>query len=300
MTTISTSAFYNRANRDIASLRARAEALQASVGSGQRLARSSDDPLAASQLRKLARAESFAAIDTSVADRAMSDLTLTDGALSSFASYVTRIQELAVQAANGVLAPVQRESIATELEQLCGELIGLANARDSAGQALFGGETAGPAYTLDALGNPVYTGTASAGTLPLGDGQTVTRGLTGPEVLGSAPHDLFLVVRTLSDALRGAAPDPAQAARDALAPLGSALETITTQQTVVGTRLSFIELAAERRTAMSELRQEDQAELGGTDLTSAVMQLQQTMTVLEASQASFARLSSLSLFSVLG
>jgi flagellar hook-associated protein 3 FlgL len=299
MSMISTSAFYSRANRDIASLRARAEALQASVGSGQRLARSSDDPLAASQLRKLARAESFAAIDSTVADRAMSDLTLTDGALQSFASYVTRIQELAVQAANGVLAPIQRQSIATELEQLRGELIGLANTRDSAGHALFGGETAGQAYTLDALGNPVYAGTASAGELPLGDGQTVTRGITGPEFLSFGGIDLFAVVRTLSDALRGAVPDPAQAARDALAPLDAGLETITTQQTVVGTRLAWIELAAERRTAMSELRQEEQAELGGTDLTSAVMQLQQTMTVLEASQASFARLASLSLFDVI-
>jgi flagellar hook-associated protein 3 FlgL len=220
--------------------------------------------------------------------------------LQSFASYVTRIQELAVQAANGVLAPVQREAIATELEALRGELIGLANTQGSAGHALFGGETAGQAYTLDALGNPVYAGTASAGTLPLGDGQSVTRGLTGPEVLGSGAGDLFIVVRTLSDALRGAAADPAQAARDALAPLDNALETITTQQTVVGTRIAWIELAAERRTQMSELRAEDQAEIGGTDLTSAVMQLQQTMTVLEASQASFARLASLSLFNMLG
>ncbi len=300
MTAISTSAFYLRANRDISALRGRAEALQASVGSGQRLARSSDDPLAASQLRRLARAESFAAIDTTVAARAMSDLTLTDAALQSFASYVTRIQELAIQAGNGVLAPVQRDAIATELEQLRGELIGLANSRDSAGHALFGGETTGQAYTLDALGNPVYAGTASAGLLPLGDGQTVTRGLTGPQVLGNAPTDLFAVVRTLSDALRGAAPDPARAARDALAPLDSALDAITTQQTVVGTRLAWIELAAERRTDMSELRSQDQAEIGGTDLTEAVMQLQQTMTVLEASQASFARLSSLSLFNVLG
>jgi flagellar hook-associated protein 3 FlgL len=300
MTAISTSAFYQRANRDISGLRARAEALQASVGSGQRLARSSDDPLAASQLRTLARAESFAAIDTTVAARAMSDLTLTDGALQSFASYVTRIKELTIQAANGVLAPVQRQSIAIELEQLRGELIGLANTRDSGGHALFGGETAGQAYTLDALGNPVYAGTASAGELPLGDGQTVRRGITGPEFLGTAPTDLFTVVRTLSDALRGAAPDPAQAARDALGSFDTGLEAITTQQTVVGARLAWIELAAERRTAMSELRSEEQAEVGGTDLTEAVMKLQQTMTVLEASQASFARLASLSLFNVLG
>lgn len=303
MTAISTSAFYQRATRSLLSLRGEAERLQAAIGSGERLTRSSDDPLAAAQLRSLGRTDSFAAIDTTLGERVMADLTLADGALSSFAAYATRIKELAVQAANGVLAPVQRQAIATELDQLRGELIGLANTRDAAGHALFGGETGGAAYVLDAAGNPVYAGTASAGAVPLGDGQSVTRGVTGPEFLnftaGGGPTDLFAVTKALADALRGAAPDPAQAARDALGSIDAGLDAITTTQTVLGTRMNWIELAAERRTAMAELRSEDQAELGGTDMAEAVLKLQQTMTVLEASQASFARLSSLSLFAIL-
>ena len=171
------------------------------------------------------------------------------------------------------------------------------------GSTGFGGETGGAAYVLDGAGNPVYAGTASAGAVPLGDGQSVTRGVTGPEFLnftaGGGPTDLFAVTKALADALRGAAPDPAQAARDALGSIDAGLDAITTTQTVLGTRMNWIELAAERRTAMAELRSEDQAELGGTDMAEAVLKLQQTMTVLEASQASFARLSSLSLFAIL-
>jgi hypothetical protein len=41
---------------------------------------------------------------------------------------------------------------------------------------------------------------------------------------------------------------------------------------------------------------EEQADIGGTDIASTVTQLQQAMLVLEASQASFAKLSGLSLF----
>ena len=52
MTTISTSAFYERSTRAIADLRAQAEALQAAIGTGSRLTRSSDDPVAAAQLRR--------------------------------------------------------------------------------------------------------------------------------------------------------------------------------------------------------------------------------------------------------
>lgn len=299
MTSVSTSAFYERFNLDQSALRARAEALQASIGSGNRLGRSSDDPVAASRLRTLGRADAFAAVDLSIAARASSDLALTDSALQSFADSVIRVQELATQAANGALTAAQRAGIATEVAQIGQELLRLANTRDSAGHALFGGDTPGEAYTTDALGNAVYAGTPTASDLPLGDGQSVTRGLTGPEFLNFGSTNLMAVVKTLAADLAGAAADPAQAARDVLGALDTALETITTQQTVIGTRLNWIDLNTERRQQMGELRSEEQADIGGTDIAAAVSRLQQTMTVLEASQASFARLSQLSLFQFL-
>ena len=303
MTNISTSAFYDRSNLDMGTLRARADALQASISSGQRLGASSDDPVAAARVRSLTRLDSFAAVDKAVSGRASGDLMLADQTLSQFASSVIRVKELATQAANGILTASQRAGIATELDQLHSELGRLANSRDSSGHALFGGDAAGPAYTFDASGNPVYAGTATASDLPLGDGQTVTRGLTGPEFLNftasGVPTNLFAVVKTLSDALKGGVADPAQAARDALNPLDTGLETITTQQTVIGARLNWIDLNVERSIQMSEARSDEEAQVGGTDLSLAVSQLQQTMTVLEASQASFAKLSQLTLFSFL-
>ena len=303
MTMLSTSAFYERATRNIGSLRGRAESLQTALGTGQKLSRSSDDPVAASRLRSLTRADAMAAIDTTNAARAASDLTLTDSALSSFAGHVIRAQELATQAASGLLTGDQRKGIATELAQLGQEIARLANARDSVGHALFGGETAGAAYTFDAAGNPVYAGTASAGEMPLGDGQSVTRGLTGPEFLNftgsSGATDLFAVIGGLAAALDGGSADPAQAARDALGDLDNGLESINTAQTVVGARLNWIDLIGERRVQTSELRAEEQADVGGTDLASTVSELQQVMTVLEASQASFAKLAGLSLFQLL-
>ena len=303
MTTVSTSAFYDRSNLDMAALRARANNLQAAISSGQRLGAGSDDPVAAARIRTLTRLDSFAEVDTAVAGRASADLMLADQTLSDFTGSLIRVKELAVQAANGILTAGQRAGIATELGQIGSELVRLANTRDSAGHALFGGNTAGAAYTLDASGNPVYAGTASASDLPLGDGQTVTRGLTGPEFLNftgpSGATNLFAVVKTLSDALAGAVPDPAQAARDALGTLDTGLETITTQQTVIGARLNWIDLNIERQVQMSQQRSAEEAAVGGTDLSLTVSQLQHTLTVLEASQASFARLAGLSLFTLL-
>ena len=303
MITVSTSAFYDRSNTDMGTLRARADALQASIASGQRLSKSSDDPVAAARIRSLTRLDSLAQTDAAIMDRASGDLALTDQTLSQFTSAVIRVKELATQAANGTLSAVQRASIGAELDQIHSELGQLANARDLSGHALFGGDAAGPAYTFDASGNPVYAGTAAASALPLGDGQSVTRGLTGPEFLNftgaSGATNLFAVVKGLSDALNGGVSDPARAARDALGTLDLGLETITTQQTVVGARLGWIDLNMERRIQLSEARSDEEASVGGTDLSLAVSQLQQTMTVLEASQASFAKLSQLSLFDFL-
>lgn len=276
--------------------------MQAAISSGERLDRSSDDPVAASRLRVLASRDASAAIDQTLAARASSDLMLADNALQSFADSTIRAKELAVQAANGTLSASQRAGIASELEQISGELLRLANSRDSAGHALFGGEAAGDAYATDAAGRVSYIGTATAGDLPLGDGQQVTRGLTGPEFLSfsvnGTPTDLFSVVQDLAAALQSGS-DPAQSARDALAALDTGLETLTTRQTVVGTRLDWIDLNVERQNQMAEMRNTEKAAVGGTDLVEAVARLQQTMTVLEASQASFARLSSLSLFDYL-
>lgn len=306
MSNVSTAAFYERSSLDLSSLRARAEALQAAMGSGERLQRSSDDPVAASRLRSLQRNDGFAAIDTTVAARAATDLTLADSAMSTFASYITRAQELTTQAASGTLTAAQRSVIGVELDQLQQEMVRLANSRDSAGHALFGGEATGNAYGPDPVTGQIgYIGTATATDLPLGDGQTVTRGMTGPEFLSftvnGSQTNLMAVVKGLADALQGTVTgtDPAAAARDALGALDTGLDTVTTAQTVIGARLNWIDLVGERRTAQTEMRAQEQADVGGTDIAATVTQLQEALTVLEASQASFSKLASLSLFDLL-
>ena len=300
MTTVSTHAFYDHSTQSIAALRARAEGLQGDLARGERLLRSSQDPVAAARLRALSRADALAVVDSANASRAATDLQLADDALAGFTNAIGRARELATQAATGTLNPAQRAAIGQELAQINTGLLSLANARDSAGHALFGGETAGPAYTADAAGNAIYAGTVSAGQLDLGDGQSVARGVTGPEFLdftvGGAATDLFATIKGLADALQGGSPDPAGAARNALTSLDTGLTTVTTAQTVVGARLNFIDLATTHATQRGEQRATEEAAVGGTDIAATVTRLQQTMTVLEASQASFARLSGLSLF----
>ncbi|HQS70967.1 MAG: flagellar biosynthesis protein FlgL [Novosphingobium sp. 28-62-57] len=305
MTTIfgtSTASFYERSLSNLSVLRGQAEETQAELSSGQRLQRSSDDPVAASRLRQLARADAIDAIDTAATNRVTTDLTLADDALSQITTFVIRLQELTTQAASSTLSASQRAGIGQEVAQIRENLVGLANSRDGAGNALFGGESAGVAYTLDAAGNASYAGTSQPGIISLGAGQSVSRGVIGPEFLqfqsGGVTTDLLALTKTLADALTSGT-GGAAAATAALTGLGDSLNAITTAQTVIGSRLNWIDLNTERRIGLSELRLTEQAEVGGTDLTESIAKLQNTMLVLEASQASFSRLANLSLFSVL-
>jgi len=303
MTIISTSAFYERTNSGLTSLRKQAEALQAQMASGQRVSKSSDDPVAASRLRDLSRADDISTANVANANRAMSDLSLADAAIQEITINLAQVKELAVQAATGTLSATQRASIGEQIANIRGNIITLANSKDSAGHPLFGGEMPGGlAYTLDSSGAPVYSGTASAGELSLGDGQSVTRGVTGPEFFnfsfGGGDTDLFAVLGNLADALKNGA-DPAGAANASLDALDTGLEKITTTQTVLGGRMNWVDLNISRHQRQAEMRELETTDVGSVDPSTTITDLQQIMTVLEASQASFVKLASLSLFNLI-
>ena len=302
MTLIGTQAFYDRSLTDMASLRSRAGSVQQSLGTGQKLARSSDDPVAASRLRQLSRSEALSDIDVKNANAAEADLILADEAMSSMSSFILRAGELATQAASAGLAPSQRVAIGKELSEIQSALLDLANSRDSSGHALFGGQLIGNAYAMGPSGQAIYTGTEAKSPVPIGLGLTVEPGLTGPDFIGSGQGsgtDLFATLSTLATSLQSGAASAADVARTSLTGLRAGLDALTTGQTIIGSRLSWIDVTNELRISQSERVASEQAELGGTDIAEAVTRLQQITTALEASQAGFARLSKLSLFDVI-
>lgn len=301
MISLSTSSFYQRALDQMAALRGRADDLQRQIATGERLARSSDDPVAAARLRTLDRTERLTEVDQRNSDRAENDLRLTDSALESVANLIIRAQELAMEAGSGTLGAEQLAAVGEEVASLREALLTIANSRDSAGHALFGGQSTDAAYD-DTGPGAVYVGTNTVDPIDLGEGQSVIPTLTGPEVftfdVGGVQTDLFAVLGTLAATLQGGG-DASAAATDALAGLEAGLTKATTAQTIIGTRLAWIELMDDRRATHGELVAEEKATVGGADLATTTIQLQETLTVLEASQASFVRLAELSLFNIL-
>ena len=64
---------------------------------------------------------------------------MAENALTQSINTITRIGELAVQAANDSYGPGEREAIAMEAEQLIKHMVELANTQDAQGQSIFSG-----------------------------------------------------------------------------------------------------------------------------------------------------------------
>jgi flagellar hook-associated protein 3 FlgL len=302
MINLSTGAFFDRSSSQIGGLRTQAESLQQQISTGERLDRSSDDPVAAARLRQLDRSERLAEIDERNSLIAETDLALTDQALTSITDVLARARELAVRASNDTLTDDQRVGIAVEIETLRDSLISLANSRSSAGHALLGGQAEGEAY-VDNGTSVSFIGTTDITPIEIGRGQSVIPGVTGPEVFefetANGQTDLFAVLGNLAAVLAAGGAASADASSAALADLEVGLERVTTTQSVVGSRLNWVDLVSERRESNAEQIAQERADVGGADIALTMSRLQETLTVLEASQASFVRLSNLSLFSLL-
>lgn len=306
MTNVSTSAFYQNAITSMTDLRKQTETLQAQISTGNTIQHSRDNPLGAAQMRALQAADTLATADKANASAAKTQLTQTDDTLSQFSDIVSQITTLATQAASSTYNDSQRAAIGQQINAYYNSLTSLANTKDSQGNPLFGGEATGTAYTFDSTtGAPTYNGTSTAATISLGPGLSVTTGVTGPEFLDfqskGVSKNLLTTVKTLANTLQNPSSSAAAitAANSALDDLNAATQSISASQTVVGARLDWINTTTTIQTQTATQRATREADVGGTDIAATVAKLTQQMTVLEAAQSSFVKVSNLSLFSML-
>ncbi|MEO0641836.1 MAG: flagellar biosynthesis protein FlgL [Pseudomonadota bacterium] len=303
LVTNSTSAFYERSLTQMSDLRDSLERVQTQISTGVRISRGSEDPAAASRLRSLARIERLSEVEADNADKLARDLTEAGDEAQGVANLLSRARELAIQAANEPTGGSGRAAIAEELAQLEEELFDRANAETLTGEPLFAGTAPGPAFLRAADGSVSYNGNAEIPTVPIAPGTELERGITGAQLfqfdVNGTQTSAFAVLSTLSAALQSGAADPVAAAQAALDGIDAAIDTTTRNQTVLGTRLAWVEVIQDNQVDRALTVAEQKSDLGDTDLSDAIVRLQQTELALEASQASFTRLASLSLFNAL-
>ncbi len=291
---VATSQLYDRSLAQMTRLYADADAIQTSIGTEKRYAAPSASPAAYRQLRSLAAATEADGAFAANIRAAQATLDAGDAALGSIETQLQRALELATQAATGTLSDAQRTAMGSELDAVLTTILGLANDRGPDGQPLFGGTATEPPYRRAADGSIAYVGSAGAAQVPIGPDAQIETGVTGNRALG----DIFAVLGTLAAAVRSGG-DVHAAGSAALAGIQSSVASVATARASLGARSARLDVESQRLTDVGEARESQRAATEDTDIAGATIALQRTLTVLQATQASFSKLSGLSLFDYL-
>jgi flagellar hook-associated protein 3 FlgL len=294
---VSTKLFYDRSATAMGTLAGRADTLQTQIATGKRLAAPSDDSVAYARLSGLARTQADAEVTLGNLGIAAGVLAQADSTLSDIAAQLTRAGELALTARNGTQDATSRKAIADELDQIVAQLVGLGNATDTRGQPLFGGVDGGAAVTASAGGGYSFA-TTLPGAIPTGDGQSIQPGDTAARIFQQADGNTLATIEQLSAALRSGTAVDATAATT-IDRLTAATTQVTGVQVSLGARAARVELEQAALKDANTDREALRSGLEDTDVTVAITELQKTMTILSATQASFTKLQSLSLFDYL-
>jgi flagellar hook-associated protein 3 FlgL len=296
---LSTGLFYGRSKTQMAGLTAQAERLQTDIATTKRLSAPSDDSVAYQRLQRIARQGADAGAYGQNLDVAASVLEQTDTALGAIDTQMQRAAELVIAARNGTQTPASRKAIGVELATIVDTLVQLANTNDSRGQPLFGGADGGAAVTRAADGAITFAAGAPP-AIPVADDVAIQPGEAASRVFDiGGGRDALSMLAELAAALETGEALSDEDGAAAIDDLASANAQIAAARGAAGARAARIDLLQAQAAEVAADREAERSGLEDTDIATAFADLQQTLTVLQATQASFGKLSQLSLFDYL-
>lgn len=301
---ISTTYLFDRAVGQMTTSQASLAQSQAQLSSGKKVLRPSDAPDDATAIQRLKsvidRQESFEAVMQATENR----LKLEENALTSVTNVMTRLRELAVQAANDTYGPKDREAIALEMAGLREDLLSFANTQDVNGAYIFSGSRVfTPAFGVGESGAVVYQGDETVNLVQVGEQRQLRGNRTGTQIFdrvvrteadGSQTGVSFF--QSITDLVGAVLESDRPGMAQGLSELESLSQGIALGLARVGSDLNVVE---GQRAALEETKLQLRTVLSQAedlDYTEAVTKMQKQMLALEASQTSFAQISRLSLF----
>jgi flagellar hook-associated protein 3 FlgL len=249
---------------------------QTQVSTGKRLQRASDDPVAASRIANLKRAQ---ANDTARASNINLGITLTaqaDGQMRTMSDLLARTKELTVAGASASLSPADRISIAQEISAMADEIDALALVKSPTGEALFSGGSS-LAFRFD-------------------DHSVFAPVPTRAEIfeLGGMP-----VSQIMRDAAAAISAGNTIQTNASLTAVDGAISHVADMTAKIGLNAAKLDRLQETRASRAISVKEERSNLEDTDLSSALAELNAMTLTLEAAQAAFARINRRTLMDIL-
>lgn len=206
---IATSTIFENQTSAIDNLVAQQQQYGTQLSSGLQLNAPSDNPTEIAQdlgLRTTIAQENQSSTNV---QNVTSQLTTVDSALSSLGSVLQSARSIAIQGASGTIDAAQQQSLATQVDNLLQEAIGIGNTQYG-GKYVFGGTSANGTAPVRANGQPIssvtFTGNLAGTQEATIEGQSIPIGATLQQAFNySAPDgspDVFQTLINLRDTLQ--------------------------------------------------------------------------------------------------
>lgn len=266
---------------------------QQEIASGKKINRPSDDPLGFTKVVSLNAMKGKLNQYLRNQDVAQSFMEATNSALDQASKILSDIKSVALNAASG-LTPQSQQYDSNLLAGNMTSLLEVANTSFQ-GEYLFGGFKNG-ALPYNSAG--VYQGDGGQIMTEIGPGATVQRNLPGQDVFGTALGgvDIFATIQALQTAINSNNPAGIQAA---LAPLDTAQQQILNAQGIQAARVVSLDSTRDYVKSLSATTANLLSQTQSVDMNTAITQLNQQMTSLQAVQAMASKVMNLNLVNFL-
>lgn len=188
---VGTSNYYQRNLFELQSQQSQLDRSQQELSTGKKLIHPSDDPVAMTSSLVVKRDIEVAERYLKTQETAKRFQTHEESVLSSMTDAMFRVQELVISAQNGSLTQESLNAISIEMQQLRKELVGLGNAKNASGDALFSGyRTDVEPYMADTFGQQQYQGDDGIRELLIGSGFKIEVNDPGSSFIDNVPASL--------------------------------------------------------------------------------------------------------------
>lgn len=303
---IATNQYFNMLTRYMGNQQGKIAELQAKLATGDNMVKPSAEPdLAARSLqlqstlnRQAVYLENLEALD----GRLLQQETAVDG----MEKMLSRMQELAVRAANDTYSSLDRQAIAVELRGYRDEMLALANSRDGNGNYYFSGiKSMSKPFVENEGGAVEYLGDQTRIQVDVDEGNRLTINVDGktlmPDIVrssdaGPVKISAFDVLDDFADAVDSSDTEALQRSLSELDTVASNLQQLMVdiglRRTIVASKKEIIE---DKKLVVESLLTNER----NLDYNKAVTELSSEMLALEAAQSTIAKVTQLSLFNYL-
>ena len=259
--------------------------LQASVSTGKRIDKASDDPGAAQRISEIRQTQADQVVWTNNVNMGTSIAASVDTSLTNISSMLDRAKELVLSGRNDTTSATDRTAITQELQSLITRLNDASTANDPTGAPLY------------------PTGTPLA--IPVSDTLSLPATAQRDSVFGNVTTSkgAQTLQDILSDAITAISGNSATRATDiqsSLDAIDAGTAHITQVRSDQGVRAARFDSAMNDLDASAESLSEERSGLESTDLTYALSEFQSKQTSLQAAQTLFAQTHKSSLFDLMG